>query len=330
MLLVDAMYINSGGGKVLLDFLIGELNNKKISVYYFLDLRLKNQLKDQSIKNVTYQKASLYKRHLFYKHNKNKFSKVLCFSNLPPTIRMDCEVYTFFQNILLFESRSNSFLNRLKGSVIKYFKKNSDFWIVQSDTVKNRILSILGKHTDVLVLPFYNEERVLVKTKKMNLKSLNFLYVSSGETHKNHVKLLAAFCKFNFLFPNANLIVTIDKKFNKLIELIDFYKNKNVSIKNFGFKDSIDQLYGEADICIYPSLAESFGLGLIEAAQAKLPIICSNLPYALEAVFPASTFNPYCEDSIFSSLCDFKSYLNKPSIIKTNNNINKIIKLLKK
>jgi glycosyltransferase involved in cell wall biosynthesis len=329
MLLVDAMYINSGGGKVLLDFLIDELENKKINVCYFLDSRLKEQVKYQSLTNVTFQKASLYKRHLFYRQHKNKFSRVLCFSNLPPTIRLDCEVYTFFQNVLLFEIGRNSFLNRLKGYVIKYFKKNSDFWIVQTDIVKNIILSKLGKHTDVLVLPFYNEGRVLVKTKKMNLKSLNFLYVSSGEIHKNHVKLFAAFCRFNFLFPNANLVVTIDEKFNKLIELIDFYKNKNVNIKNFGFKDSIDQMYDEADFCIYPSLAESFGLGLIEAAQAKLPIICSNLPYALEAVFPASTFNPNCENSIFSCLCDFKSYLNKPSIIKTNNSINKIINLLK-
>ena len=329
MVLVDAMYINSGGGKVLLDVLIEELENKQIDVFYLLDSRLEDQPGYESLKNVAFEKASLYKRHLFYRHNKKKFSRVLCFANLPPTLRMDCEVYTFFQNVLLFETGRNSFLNRLKGYIIKYFNKNSDFWIVQTEVVKDIVVSKLGSHIDVLVLPFFSESRVFLKSKDTNLESLNFLYVSSGEIHKNHKKLFAAFGRFNVLFPNATLTVTIEDKYDKLIRLIDFYKRKNVKIVNFGFKDSIDQIYGEADICIYPSLAESFGLGLIEAAQAKLPIICSNLPYALEAVFPASTFNPNCENSIFSCLCDFKSYHNKPSEIKTNNSINKIINLLK-
>ena len=89
MILVDALYINSGGGKVLLDYLIQELEKTDKKIYYLLDNRIKDniqQIKDTN--KVLYLPASFNKRHLFYKENKNLFSTVLCFGNLPPNIKI--------------------------------------------------------------------------------------------------------------------------------------------------------------------------------------------------------------------------------------------------
>ena len=93
MILVDALYINSGGGKVLLDYLIQELEKTDKKIYYLLDNRIKDniqQIKDTN--KVLYLPASFNKRHLFYKENKNLFSTVLCFGNLPPNIRLKAKV----------------------------------------------------------------------------------------------------------------------------------------------------------------------------------------------------------------------------------------------
>ena len=95
MILLDAMYINNSGGKILLDYLIEQLEIRNCSVYYLLDDRIKGNHSEIMKNRVTYLKASIIKRHIFYRENKELFSKVLCFGNLPPFSRLNIEVYTF-------------------------------------------------------------------------------------------------------------------------------------------------------------------------------------------------------------------------------------------
>jgi glycosyltransferase involved in cell wall biosynthesis len=330
MLLVDAIYINSGGGAILLEILVNKLGEQKIKAFLLLDSRLKGKFKNKHKFDCVFLEASIIKRHLFYKKNKTTFAKILCFANVPPTVKMNCIVFTFFQNVLLLNKESFSISNKLKELFIKYFKYNTNYWIVQTNVVKNLLINELGLNREILILPFFSDRKFPSKTRmKNNSQSINFIYVSSGEPHKNHINLLNAFYKFNMSNPNVNLILTIEEKYTHLIKLVDFYISLGVKIVNFGFINSIENLYISADICIYPSFNESFGLGLIEAAQADLPIICTNRPYALEIITPACTFNPNNTDSIFNCLINFKSILNKKSELRIESQLIKIITLLK-
>ena len=134
MILVDALYINSGGGKVLLDYLIQELEKTDKKIYYLLDNRIKDniqQIKDTN--KVLYLPASFIKRHLFYKENKNLFSTVLCFGNLPPNIRLKAKVYTYFHQLLFLKiagdlSAKQKVLYWLKTKILNHLKKNTDYW----------------------------------------------------------------------------------------------------------------------------------------------------------------------------------------------------------
>ena len=72
MILVDALYINKGGGKVLLDLLIIKLQKNNIETFYLLDKRVEKDYRYLN-KNVKFLKASLIKRHFFYNANKYKF-----------------------------------------------------------------------------------------------------------------------------------------------------------------------------------------------------------------------------------------------------------------
>ena len=49
---------------------------------------------------------------------------------------------------------------------------------------------------------------------------------------------------------------------------------------------------------IFPSFYESFGLPLIEARQANLPILASDLEYVHEICAPVATFDPTLAESI--------------------------------
>ena len=51
-------------------------------------------------------------------------------------------------------------------------------------------------------------------------------------------------------------------------------------------------LYGKASALIYPSTLESYGLPLLEARAAGLPILTGELDYVRDIVDPEQTFDP--------------------------------------
>jgi glycosyltransferase involved in cell wall biosynthesis len=57
-------------------------------------------------------------------------------------------------------------------------------------------------------------------------------------------------------------------------------------------------LYQKAGAIIYPSTFESFGLPLIEARQAGLPVLASELDYVRDVLNPEQTFDPESSKSI--------------------------------
>ena len=329
MILVDALYINKGGGKVLLDLLIIKLQKNNIETFYLLDKRVEKDYRYLN-KNVKFLKASLIKRHFFYNANKYKFRKVLTFSNLPPTIRLTCEVYTFFHNVLLINNKIQSPVLYLKEKLIFYYKKNTDFWIVQSNAVKNLIQSKNISNNHILVLPFFNDFKLNLsrENKIYNFNDhIRFLYVSSGEPHKNHLLLLNAFVKLSKIYPQSILTITIGDEYESLLKKINFLIENGVPLINKYFlsKQELEIEYLKTDIFIFPSLKESFGLGLIEATQYCLPIIASDLRYVHEIIIPADVFNPYDEISILNAMLNFKNVLNLNSKCVIKNEINNLI-----
>jgi glycosyltransferase involved in cell wall biosynthesis len=54
----------------------------------------------------------------------------------------------------------------------------------------------------------------------------------------------------------------------------------------------VADLYALADALVYPSASEGFGLPMLEAAVARLPIVCTDLPVLREVVGPAATYVP--------------------------------------
>src|SRR6478736_1971528 len=107
MILLDALYINNSGGKVLLDQLVRALHESGTSVFYLLDERVKGDYPYLNDKNVLYLKASIKSRNIFYKTHKDDYSTVVCFGNIPPPFRLKAKVYTYFHQLLYLEPPVN-------------------------------------------------------------------------------------------------------------------------------------------------------------------------------------------------------------------------------
>jgi glycosyltransferase involved in cell wall biosynthesis len=297
MILVDAIYINNSGGKILLDYLIEILEGSSLNICYLLDARIKDNHPEITTNKLVYLKAGLLRRHQFYSENRDAFTKILCFGNLPPTLRQEARVFTYFHQKLFLEVLEETpfqqkMIFHVKSFIFKYFRKNTDFWIVQTQAMKEvflkKIIQIKGE--SVLVIPFYPPLKSTVQQKS----STDFVYVSSGSLHKNQFNLLKGFQLFFDREKKGVLHLTIGEEFTELIACISEMNAQGYPVINHGFvpRDSLAPIYAKANFAIYPSLSESFGLGIIEAIENHCEVVGADLPYIYAVCNPSLVFDP--------------------------------------
>lgn len=335
MILIDALYINGGGGKILLDYLISELEKTDKKVFYLIDSRIKNQI--QPIKNgniLHYAESDFQSRRRFYKKNKSNFSTVLCFGNLPPNIKIEATVYTYFHQLLYLKlsgklNLKSKILYWIKVKVLKSLLTNSDYWMVQTSWVKEGFKKKFDVPYDrIMVLPFYSPLKTSDNCPQR--EEYTYIYVSNATPHKNHKNLITAFCKFYDKHKKGKLILTVSEDYTQIFGLIKDKINEGYPIKNYGFveRNILTELYSSSRFLIFPSLTESFGLGLIEAIENGCDIIGADLPYTYAVCEPSLTFDPTNIDSIIDAFSLSLKPIIKASQAKISNNIFKIIDIL--
>jgi glycosyltransferase involved in cell wall biosynthesis len=335
MILIDSLYINNGGGKVLLDYLVLELEQSGLKVFYLFDERCKGDFREVSSNRRTFLKASIYNRYLFYKKNRTTFDCVCCFANLAPPLKIRATVFTYFhQKLFLSIPKSVSLKQhvflKIKILIFRMFLKNSNYWIVQSKSIRDMLSEIhnIDKET-ILTLPFYPPLKIQVSN-ITRIKN-SFIYVSNASAYKNHKRLIDAFCMFYDRHKTGKLTLTVSPDFDVIFNLIKEKVAKGYPINNIGFvrREELATYYQESEYLIFPSLAESFGLGIVEAIENGCKVIGSNLPYMNAVCNPSITFEPNDVKSISKAL----EMILEPCVESTSqilfNEIDSIIKLFK-
>lgn len=340
MILVDTLYTNVGGGLVLLRYLVKKMEQEGVNAYYLFDERSKkwfvNVIPEQ---RCSYLESSIKGRTAFYKKNGKAFDKVLCFSNVPPPLNLNIPTYTFFQNLILLSPTKNHTIKerlklKLKSLYIKLKQKNTDYFIVQSNNVKVKLENFFKpKKLNILVLPFYESEESYAREGEQ--QETHFLYVSDGNAHKNHYKLLEAWGIIQQKYKNATLHLTVSSVYPQLISNInELVTTKNMNIINYGRlpKTEINKLYQKIPCTIYPSLTESFGLGLIEAIQYGSEVLAADRDYVHAVCKPYYKFDPTSPASIADAISTYIENGSKKPLVELTipNKIEKLIAILNK
>ncbi|SFI09061.1 glycosyltransferase [Halpernia frigidisoli] len=334
-LLIDAMYINNSGGKILLDYLIVELEKSGKKVFYLLDKRVEDSvpyLKDTR-NEVLFLEGSIVKRHFFYRKFKDRFSSVLCFGDLPPNIRLKAKVFTYFHQQLYIKVPKDTptvhkIMFSLKRMVLRFLFKNTDYWILQTDVIKKNFQNKYhSKDETLLILPYFPE---IKKVENVTREKNSFVFISSAPPHKNHVRLINAFCAFYDENKSGKLIITVSEDFAELCTMVQEKKQANYPIENIGFvdRDSLGKIYQSCEFLIFPSLAESFGLGIVEAIENGCKVIGADLPYIYAVCEPTLTFDPLDENSIKDAFSYAVTSETKMSKSLVENNIKELIEIL--
>lgn len=311
-LIIHAPNVHQGGGASLLNALLLALPEDR-EVVVLHDSRMQilgGGLKARCLPVVP-SILQRFNAEVWLSKNVCEQDTVLCFGNLPPLLRLTGRVVVFVQNRYLIEDvKLNEFawksmlrlgLERLwlsarMGSAHKF--------IVQTPSMK-RLLETRAK-VPVCVLPFMegNEDyvRELPPSEIRRINDFDFFYVASGESHKNHRRLIEAWCLLTNEGFYPSLKLTLDKaKFPELCDWIERQATQcRLNLENLGNlpHKTVVEFYDRAGALIYPSTFESFGLPLIEARQAGLPILASELDYVRDVVDPEETFDPSSAASI--------------------------------
>lgn len=303
MIIIYASNIHSGGGKVLLDSVLQELKSPAV---VFVDLRyLAPQLEMDLVKFVKVKPTIFGRLQAEFKLKSlaSSTDQVLCFGNLPPLLKLRAKVDLFFQNTILLRKYSNfnfPWKSKVRQSVERFLLARGiikvDRIFVQSNSVKREFVSQFPG-SNVIVIPFMTSQ---IGTSKAKFSYNDYVYVASGDPHKNHHRLLAAWqiLAEQGLFPS--LVLTVSPKDRDILKAVDSLVKRGLRITNFAnlSHQEVLSLYKCSGALIFPSLTESFGLPLHEAAMAGIPILAAELDYVREFSSPVQTFDPTSEVSI--------------------------------
>ena len=130
-----------------------------------------------------------------------------------------------------------------------------------------------------------------------------FLYVGSVHPRKNLVNLLKAFSGFKKRQKtNMQLVITgrlawLHEEFTHALSTFKF--RNDVKLTGYISQEELVKLMGSAYALIYPSVWEGFGMPVLEAMQAGVPVLCSGTSALPEIADDAALFfDPQKPDDI--------------------------------
>lgn len=309
---VSAYNVHQGGGRALLRAIFCAMKKDYLPIFC-IDERmcLPEGCPSHSVKVFRPNILQRLRAEWWIKKQVNSGDVVLCFGNLPPLWKPRGQVTVFLQNRYLVDDVSLSqfpWATRLRLMIERFWLKarmhNVGEFVVQTPSMKR----LLEARTDkpVHVLPFMAQcEEYARKAARRNIRDearFDFLYVASGEPHKSHQQLVEAWRLLAEQGMYPSLKLTLDEKeFPELCAwLREMVARHALKIENLGHlpHEQVLAIYKQAHALIYPSTFESFGLPLIEARQARLPILASELDYVRDVIDPEETFDPLSAISI--------------------------------
>jgi len=178
-----------------------------------------------------------------------------------------------------YSSNSLSFkvMRFLFGLNIKYMK----YVVVQSEVMSCQMVESYPELVDKIVVisqppPKGFINKIKLKERAGYDNNLSLFYPAAGYPHKNH-ELIAQLDREKGVADDVKEFIITLNDGKKLNEYKGVTKINNVG--RLSPKECISY-YAKVDALFFPSVAESYGLPLVEAMMAGLPIICSDLPYA--------------------------------------------------
>lgn len=211
------------------------------------------------------------------------------FQYIVPPVKY-CKYITTIHDVLFLDypeyfPKSYQIKNKL---LFKWSAKKSDINLTVSEFSKQQIqkhfnintIKITPNAVDPLYYEEYDKNEYKKKIKEKYHIEKYWIYISRWEPRKNHDTILKVFVEneyykeFSMVFIGNKSIE--NESYNTYYnELNDEIKSKIITLNKVDFQSLLLLLRG-ADLSVYPSFAEGFGIPPLESVAAKIPTACSN------------------------------------------------------
>jgi len=234
---------------------------------------------------------------------------------LPLFLNKNCKYIVTIHDILFIDYPQffpvkyrliNSFL-------FKRSAKKADILTTVSEYSKQRILHHFKLTKDIFILPNavssgYAEHYDKQKDKRYIKNTFGIekyiIFVSRLEPRKNHLTLLQAYKEMKLWNKGYSLVFIGKKSFDmKQLDLeIETVKKKSAGklyvLNNIANQD-LSKFYNAAELSIFPSFCEGFGIPPLESATMKTPTLCSDATAMGDYdFFGDNLFDPHSKDQL--------------------------------
>ncbi len=198
-------------------------------------------------------------------------------------------VFTLHDLIFLFHPETHKPMNRwFLTLMMPRFLRAADAVIAVSECTKRDAVRAYGIPEEKITVIYEgvsprfrpaDPAAIAAVRQKYGLPEHFILYVGTIEPRKNLTALLEAFANLQSAIGNLHLVF-VGKKgwlyegfFRRLREL---GLEERVHFTGYVPDEDLPVLYSAADLFVFPSLYEGFGLPVLEAMACGVPVVCSN------------------------------------------------------
>ena len=309
MIVVNATALRSGGGLTILTQFIESIQSDPHDYLLFIHPSVHVSLESENIKIVRVTKTNFFSRIFWDWIGLNRYiihhgitpKLVISLQNTSIRIEKSCPQLVYLHQGIPFTDYKWSVFKTSDWIflcykyfyayfIFRYVNEDTHF-VVQTQWVKNALIERgVNNHRILVAMP---EVKIpaLDYSESINLSDSKFslFYPAASHGYKNHKEIVFALSKIRQLYghlPDITVYLTFESKDSPELEALI---KQNDLERNFRFVGTLDfrdviKYYKAVDLVVFPSLVETFGLPLIEAAALGKPVVAVDLPYAREAL----------------------------------------------
>ncbi|WP_299213016.1 glycosyltransferase family 1 protein [uncultured Aquimarina sp.] len=166
--------------------------------------------------------------------------------------------------------------------------KNSKHIVTDSNYVKNDLIKTYNILPEKINVVYAAPSSIFVK--KQTSKEPIILMVSSLDPRKNMIRVIKSFNELDI--PHKLIIVGARGTAFSDLKIPELRKKEKIKFAGYLSDEELVELYNKAELFVYPSLFEGFGIPPLEAQKCGTPCLISNVT-SLPEVYQDSV--EYCE-----------------------------------
>lgn len=204
----------------------------------------------------------------------------------------------------------------IRGKIIflmyKLLHKSFSKFIAISEKTKKDLIEQYGINPDKIEVVYHGVDKKIFRPTKKKVSPLKnkkyILYLGSEVPRKNIENLLKAFKKVSEKYPDLYLVKAgysggdqFREKTKKLVKELGLTK-KVILVSKRLKEEELPLYYSNAELFVYPTLQEGFGMPLVESMACGCPVVTSDIAPMNEITKGQVLVNPYNSKDIVKGI----------------------------